>query len=85
VTYYDGRMVYRYFSKLDPERGFCTAEEARKNDRATAIVLLSSTSTSGFRAAFEERDDKLVALFKFLADEMGAAPPATSPAETETT
>ncbi len=64
MNLYYSRMVYRYFSKIEPDRGFDTEKESRAFDRDEAVRRLAEVTSFG--AATPEH----VAALRFLADEI---------------
>ena len=79
MNVYYGRNAYRYFSKIEPQRGFDTVEEAREFDRFLAVETLAKMDISDFVLALREGDAKLREILGFLRDEIAeiAAPAAT--------
>jgi hypothetical protein len=70
TTYYSGRSVYRYFSKIDEAVSFETAVQAALQDRELAIQIVTSTSAEGFDAALRFGGKRLVAALRLLAEEI---------------
>ena len=81
MNIYYGRNAYRYFSKIEPARGFDTEEEAREFDRFLAVETLAKMDISDFVLALREGDAKLREILGFLREEIADA---VAPAATET-
>ncbi len=77
-VYYSGRLVTRFFSKLDASRDFPTADEARAWDWLEAALTIGDAEKTGVFANFALAEPRLVEALRFLADEIESALPVGS-------